>query len=183
MPQSAKRVRPPEADPSFDALAREIDTIARYIDELRAAINGLGVLDLTETKLTEAQVDINDVILQTRSTTDTILETAESLIAAPQTGDDYRNLVEGRMIALMEACSFQDLTGQRLTRVAHTLSAMDERLRTFATAAKVKRTRVRKGEREKLRDAWMEQNIVYGPGGENAVDQDTVDWLMATSQP
>ena len=169
-----------------DKPARDIGTVAARMTELRAAINRLGVLDIAETKLGAVQIDINEVLASTRSAADTILEAAEDLLAATQTGNDYRALVEQRMFALMEACSFQDLTGQRLQRVTHTLHAMEERLRTFASAVKAGRADVNSGDMgqgaaERQRAAWNNANMLHGPGSTGAIPQETVDWLMATT--
>jgi chemotaxis protein CheZ len=177
----APPAHPPAASPQapgFDALQREVDAIARYITELRAAINGLGVLDMTDRKLSAAQLDINEVITVTRSATDEVLETAEVLMGTPKTGKDYRQLVEQRMVKLMETCTFQDLTGQRLTRVADTLHAIEERLKTFADTVQCRDGGPRSGARETAREARNRELLLNGPGSEGALAQDSIDDLM-----
>jgi len=191
MAHSVLRPAAPSDPADRGGQVREIGTVAVRMAELRTAISRLGVLDIAETKLGAVQVDINDVLASTRSAADTILEAAEDLLAATQTGNDYRMLVEQRMFALMEACSFQDLTGQRLQRVTHTLQAMEERLRIFAGAVKaghgttlsgeVGPDTVFQGEVERQRAAWNDANMVHGPGVAGAIPQETVDWLFATT--
>jgi chemotaxis protein CheZ len=191
MAHSVLRPAAPSDTADRDGQAREIGTVAVRMAELRTAISRLGVLDIAETKLGAVHVDINDVLASTRSAANTILEAAEDLLAATQTGNDYRMLVEQRMFALMEACSFQDLTGQRLQRVTHTLQAMEERLRIFAGTVKVGHgtalsgevgpDTVFQGEVERQRAARTDANMVHGPGGAGAIPQETVDWLFATT--
>jgi chemotaxis protein CheZ len=191
MAHSVLRPAAPSDTADRDGQAREIGTVAVRMAELRTAISRLGVLDIAETKLGAVHVDINDVLASTRSAANTILEAAEDLLAATQTGNDYRMLVEQRMFALMEACSFQDLTGQRLQRVTHTLQAMEERLRVFAGTVKVGHgtalsgevgpDTVFQGEVERQRAARNDANMVHGPGGAGAIPQETVDWLFATT--
>jgi len=181
MPHSVLRPAAPADPADCGRPAREIGTVAARMAELRTAISRLGVLDIAETKLGAVQLDINDVLASTRSAADTILEAAEDLLAATQTGNDYRILVEQRMLALMEACSFQDLTGQRLQRVTHTLQAMEERLRIFAGAVKAGHGTALPGEVERQRAAWNDANMVHGPGGPGSIPQETVDWLFATT--
>jgi len=191
MAHSVLRPAAPSDSADRGVQVREIGTVAVRMAELRTAISRLGVLDIAETKLGAVQVDINDVLASTRSAADTILEAAEDLLAATQTGNDYRMLVEQRMFALMEACSFQDLTGQRLQRVTHTLQAMEERLRIFAGAVKaghgttlageVGPDTVFQGEVERQRAARNDANMVHGPGVAGAIPQETVDWLFATT--
>ena len=191
MAHSVLRPAAPSDTADRDGQAREIGTVAVRMAELRTAISRLGVLDIAETKLGAVHVDINDVLASTRLAANTILEAAEDLLAATQTGNDYRMLVEQRMFALMEACSFQDLTGQRLQRVTHTLQAMEERLRIFAGTVKVGHgtalsgevgpDTVFQGEVERQRAARNDANMVHGPGGAGAIPQETVDWLFATT--
>jgi chemotaxis protein CheZ len=166
------------AGDDYSELAREVDMIALYIHDLRAAINGLGVLDITDKKLSAVQADINVVIVQTRTATDTVLETAENLLASDVTGSAYHDLVNDQMIRLMEACTFQDITGQRLSRVAETLNAMEERLKRFAGIVKPRHADEVAGPDEARRQAWRQRNLVHGPGGAEVVDQSMIDRLM-----
>ncbi len=165
-------------DASYDALARDIDAVAIHINELRHAINGLGILDMTNRKLSAAQIDLNDAITVTRNATDMVLETAETLLASPLSNCDYRALVEERMIGLMEACSFQDLTGQRLTRVSQTLGVIEERLKTFATLARVKPCEPQRGAEETMLDERKARQLLHGPGCPDGLEQDSVDYLL-----
>jgi chemotaxis protein CheZ len=181
MASHAQATADPVAASDYQLLAREVDIVALYITDLRAAINGLGVLDITDRKLNAVQADINEVILHTRSATDTVLETAETLMAANETGPAYRELVEARMIQLMEACSFQDLTGQRLSRVTETLNAMEERLKRFAALARPKTDRHVAGPVETRRSEWRHSQLVHGPDGLDGLDQDMIDALMTSA--
>lgn len=165
----------------YSELAREVDLVACYIHDLRSAINGLGVPDITDRKLNAVQADIHVVITQTRSATDTVLETAENLLATAETGEAYRDLVNDQMIRLMEACSFQDLTGQRLSRVSDTLNAMEERLKRFAHVVKPRCAQAAAGPSEIRRDEWRQRNLVHGPGGHDSIDQDVIDRLMGSA--
>jgi chemotaxis protein CheZ len=155
---------------------RDAGEVPRSVAELRKAISGLGVTDMTDEKLKSAQHDLETVRRSTREATEAILETAESLISSTKSGADYRALVEARMVALIEACIFQDLTGQRLSRVAQTLTAMEERLNMFASAVSPGKGAALIGQEESQRREWNARNLVEGPGG--AVDQDAADGLM-----
>jgi chemotaxis protein CheZ len=157
-------------------LASDADDLSRSVAALRTAISGLGVTDMTDEKLRSAQHDLEAVMRSTREATEAILETAESLIGSTKSGADYRELVEARMIALIEACIFQDLTGQRLSRAAQTLKAMEERLHMFASAVSPGEGAALIGQEESQRRDWNARNLVGGPGG--AVDQAAADGLM-----
>lgn len=151
---------------------------ATYLVELRTAINGLGLIDLAETKLKMAQRDIDDVNRQTRDVADLMLETAENLIGAPTDAADYRSLVEQRMIELMEASAFQDLTGQRLSRIMKTLQGIEERLKLFAAYVHAQDGEVRLGTHELLRQTRDVDLMLSGPGAPGAMSQDGIDELI-----
>jgi chemotaxis protein CheZ len=167
-----------ERSAGLEALAREIDAVASYLRGLRGAINGLRVPEITEGRLRAAAADLTEVVAATRSATDVILETAEALLSMPDDGPAYRAQVEERMIALMEACSFQDLTGQRLDRVAKTLTVIEERLGIFAASVKAANGEARSGEAELRQDTWRKLNLVHGPGGADALQQAVIDKML-----
>ncbi len=164
---------------TYHALIREMTAVQRYIAGMRHAINGLGLPGLVDANLRDAHTDLKDVISHGQSAANSILEVAETILGAAETGDAYRQMVEDKMIALMEACSFQDLTGQRLDRVSKSLMAIEERLMGFANVVKAGKGAVVVSERERKLEDWKEQNIAYGPGGADAIDQNDIDKLLS----
>jgi chemotaxis protein CheZ len=164
---------------NLESLSREVDEVAKYLRSLRLAINGLRVREIVDARLKSAQTDLVDVIAASKTAADNVLDTAELLLGAKEHGDAYRALVEDRMLALMETCSFQDLTGQRLDRVSKTLMALDERLSKFATAVKADDGELQTGPREIRNAEWRKTNIVNGPGMPDALGQEHVDRMMS----
>ena len=156
----------------------DLGSAAAYSAELRMAINGLGLLDLAERDLGTAHADIEDVLGQTRKAAAVMLETAESLLGSCATGQAYKSLVEQRMIGLIEASGFQDLTGQRLCRIVHSLHAIEERLRLFAAHVQAQDGELRLGTHELARKARAMEQMLAGPGAPGAMTQDGIDELM-----
>ncbi len=165
----------------LDAIAREIETVAHYIRGMRVAINGLRAPEIVEQRIQNARKDLADVVGVTRDAANRILDTAEAIVGAPETGDAYRAMVEERMFGLMELCSFQDLTGQRLDRVARTLDALDERLSRFAASVKAGNGEADPSSREASLERWRSERLVHGPGGELASRQDRIDELLRSA--
>jgi chemotaxis protein CheZ len=66
--------------------------------------------------------ELGAIVQATEAATNAIMECAETVLAA-DTADPvaYRTLVEEKMLAVFEACSFQDITGQRIARVVESL--------------------------------------------------------------
>jgi chemotaxis protein CheZ len=162
----------------LDAIAREIEAVAGYIRGLRHAINALRAPDIVENRISPARTDLKDVVGVTREAANQILDTAEALVGAAETGDAYRAMVEERMFGLMELCSFQDLTGQRIDRVSRTLDALDERLARFAATVKAINGEADAATQEAALERWRIERLVHGPGGELANRQDRIDELL-----
>ncbi len=66
--------------------------------------------------------ELGSIVEATEAATNAIMECAEIVMAADAADPvAYRTLVEEKMLAVFEACSFQDITGQRIARMVETL--------------------------------------------------------------
>lgn len=88
----------------------------------------------------DAMSDTLDAIVEnTEAASNTILESVEEIDAIVSDirsdGDAARNLacdqINDRVNQVFEACSFQDLTGQRITRVVKSLAFLEARINTM----------------------------------------------------
>ena len=50
----------------------------------------------------------------------------------------YKALVDEKMMVIFEACSFQDITGQRIAKVVETLEHIEQRVARFADVMQAK---------------------------------------------
>lgn len=110
-----------------------LDNIAADIGSLRADLGVEAANDLVEHHLPTAGNELDAVVEMTESASHTIMEAAEGIMAFD--GDDpdaYRGFVEGEMMKVIEACAFQDITGQRISKVVATLNLIEKRLIGFA---------------------------------------------------
>ena len=94
----------------------------------------------------------------------------------------YQDLVSNKMIAIFEACTFQDITGQRISKVVSTLNYIDERVSAF-----VEKLRLPEGPEAGFEETEEERRkrelILHGPqhAGEG-VSQSDVDAMLAGAQ-
>jgi chemotaxis protein CheZ len=110
----------------FCAIASEISLLKREIYELRPD-------QMRFERIPEAGRELDVVIEATEEATHVIMEAAEVIMAASNADPDaYKALVDDKMIAIFEACTFQDLTGQRLRKVVKTLSWVENRITSLA---------------------------------------------------
>src|SRR2546421_3548641 len=91
----------------------------------------------------------------------------------------YKALVDARMLVIFEACSFQDITGQRIAKVVETLQHIEERVSRFADVVQAKDISGFLTAQERERAARKEKFLLHGPQlAGNGVDQAKVDEMF-----
>src|ERR671917_2592526 len=126
-------------DSDIQVIVRELASVADYIGHIKKEIAALKPNELSRERIPSANDDLGNVVQATASATHTIMAAAEEILGAGALSDkDYRNLVETRILAIFEACSFQDITGQRIARVLEALEQLEKRLDRFAKAVNVR---------------------------------------------
>jgi len=159
---------------------RELREIADYIAAMRKEISALQVNELKETRIPAAGEQLNAIVKATEEATNTIMECAESVMAADaRDADTFKSLVDDKMLVIFEACSFQDITGQRIAKVVETLEHIERRVARFAAAVN---TGDVAGYADEFEQARVERNqglLLNGPQlkGEG-IDQNQVDSLF-----
>ncbi|MDD7911371.1 MULTISPECIES: protein phosphatase CheZ [Pseudovibrio] len=133
--------------------------------------------------------ELDAIVRGTEGATEQILGSAEHIdeIAATLGGfipDEHQGMVndiQERVITIFEACNFQDLTGQRITKVVATLSFVEERIIRMMEIW---------GGLESFKDVEVPEEppkdeneaLLHGPsldGEEGVVSQDDIDALFA----
>lgn len=110
-------------------IQRELRGILVRIESLRSEIAQVRAEEITQFRIPEMGRELSAVVEATEGATNTIMTAAEAVLAA-DTSDPaaYQELVSEKMMAIFEACSFQDLTGQRVTKVVETVELIEERI-------------------------------------------------------
>jgi chemotaxis protein CheZ len=158
----------------------ELREIAGYIESMRHEIGALQVNDLKETRIPAAGEELGAIVQATEAATNTIMECAEALMGADASDPAaYKALVDEKMMVIFEACSFQDITGQRIAKVVETLQHIEERVSRFADVMQAKDIQGFLTEHERERAERRETFLLHGPqlaGG--GVDQSAVDQMF-----
>jgi chemotaxis protein CheZ len=163
---------------SMDATTyRELRDIANYIETMKSELGVFQVNDLKESRIPAAGQELDAIIKATEDATNTIMESAEALMAAEcKDPKSYQALVNDHVMKIFEACSFQDITGQRVGKVVETLQMIEARVGRFAEAVNAKDVAGFLDEREAARATRKEKLLLNGPqlSGEG-IDQKFVD--------
>ncbi|CUU43136.1 protein phosphatase CheZ [Blastochloris viridis] len=167
------------------AVYRELREIAEYIQSMKEEIGALQVHDLKETRIPAAGLELDAIVKATEAATNSIMTAAEEIMSADASDPDaYKAFVDERMMAVFEACSFQDITGQRIAKVVETLKAIESRVGRFAEATRTRDAGGFASDEEATRAARAERLLLHGPQlAGQGVSQSDVDSMLNDAAP
>ncbi|HWK43276.1 MAG TPA: protein phosphatase CheZ [Stellaceae bacterium] len=164
-------------------LYHELGALAEYIQAAKLEIAALRPDDIREQHIPMATDELDAVVEATAKATGEILDTAEQLEAlggtlAPEIGVQITDAVT----RIFEACNFQDVTGQRITKVVKTLKHIEikigDLLGAFGDGIKAERAPVA-AEPEPI-DINDESKLLNGPQlTASANNQSDIDAILA----
>lgn len=157
-------------------------SIADAISTMKADISELSASDIALNRIPTAGRELDAIVEATEAATNTIMESAEAMLGLDPDMDalDYRNAVEGECMKLFEACSFQDITGQRVTKVVETLQHIETRVARFSEAMGLKGDDAGTlTDEEEVREQRKRDLILHGPQLEgDGIEQTDIDALL-----
>lgn len=121
-------------------MKHEMGLMHRAISSTRRELQSMQLKgDASDHRINQATDELDEVVMHTERATETILNAAEVIdnnataLAAKLSGVDAAAAydIQESVVAIFEACNFQDLTGQRINKVVNVLSYLDERLNTI----------------------------------------------------
>ncbi|WP_244274532.1 protein phosphatase CheZ [Labrenzia sp. OB1] len=171
-------------------LKTELDAIYEAIAQTKKEIATLHQTTGSEgEEMTRVTNELDAVVDGTEGATESILtaaefidETANTLSARLSAQDqDLANDIQDKVVHIFEACNFQDLTGQRITKVVNTLRFVEDRITQMMDIW---------GGIESFQDIEIEEReqkegdaaLLNGPSLDHDVDvasQDDIDALFA----
>jgi len=163
-------------------LYSEFRGLSEYIQRARSEISELRPNDLQQDKIPRAGLELEAIVTATENATGTIMDAAEEIMAADPTSEEYTDAVNEACMRIFEACSFQDITGQRITKVVSTLTYIEEHLNGLQDAwgPGIEDAEVDASAPGMDGDPRPDQDLLNGPAldGEG-IQQDRVDDLLA----
>ncbi|MFC1513357.1 protein phosphatase CheZ [Thermodesulfobacteriota bacterium] len=152
--------------------------------------------DSAETLIGDASDQLEEIVKTTESATNRIMdivETFQDLLtemsaaaeAMPAAGEG--SLLQGHIrrmqadtMEIMTACSFQDITGQRVRKVVDLIRGIEKRILEMmvSSGVKIKEKREGKDEFQIADDAHKAVDLLQGP--DSSVGQENVDDLLAS---
>lgn len=163
-------------------LENELRKIADYIVTLRREIAVLQANEMHMQKIPAAGQELAAVVSSTEGATNEIMAIAENVLSADASDPAaYKEFVDKEMMALFETCAFQDLTGQRISRVVKTLEHIERRVSRFAGYTRVEDQPGHVSETEAEEAARRQKLLLNGPSiADEGNTQPMIDRLLAS---
>lgn len=113
----------------FRILYSDYLDLAKYLIVAQRELAEICPTELKSERLPDALLQMDAVVQATEQATNTIMEAAEQIMAAdPSDGEAFKAFVNDACMRIFEACSFQDITGQRITKVLKTLQLVEQQI-------------------------------------------------------
>ncbi|MCK4946732.1 MAG: protein phosphatase CheZ [Alphaproteobacteria bacterium] len=158
-------------------LHNELSTLVSYIENMRSELAHMRSIEISHHHIPTAADELDAVVEETASATGTIMDACEKIekvadsLTSP-VSDDLANAVT----SIYEACGFQDITGQRITKVVKTLKHIEakvtEIINAFGHSGEELESKITDNDKKSL---------LQGPQiGSEASSQDDIDKLLAS---
>jgi chemotaxis protein CheZ len=170
-----------------DVVAKMIG-LADYIEHAKKEIAALRPDEVKDRHLPAASDELDEIVAETADATNRIMDATETIQGAiGELDQETQDKIFNASMAIFEACSFQDITGQRVTKVVKALKDIEAKVDSLITAfgdeiAEYKARHATEGEAE---DAPTDINevtddmLLQGPQlAEEAMSQDEIDKLL-----
>jgi chemotaxis regulatin CheY-phosphate phosphatase CheZ len=168
-------------------LRKEILEISAHIQQTRNEIAALRPEKEGEGRIELATSELDAIVSQTERATYDILNGTERIQAAamklPNTPEvrPIATEIGNHAIEIMTACSFQDLTGQRITKVVNALRYIETRINAMIEIWGLDSdgTPIKNAPKEKI-DTRPDAHLMHGPSDDPA-DQSEIDSLFESA--
>ena len=162
-------------------LYAELEALAEYIQHAKLEIAALRPDEIKD-RIPSATDELDAVVLATETATNSIMDAVEDIEnMTVQMSEEVGRKVSEYVTSIYEACNFQDISGQRITKVVSTLrhieTTVEELLMAFGEEV---RQGTNQSSQEKDATVDEEQSLLNGPQlPEEANRQADIDALLA----
>lgn len=178
-----KQVSPAEGLSGGDAEA-ELNEIVDNLTMVQHEILMMKPLTLSQKDMPEALAELNEIVKATESSASSIMDAADRLaVLGEEVDEETADQIADISTILFESTSFQDICGQRITKVRKLLDQMQEQMTSLAMTVGDDDLDVSDDQVEfdEAGFAVNEENLLHGPQREGQGNsQDDIDALLAS---
>jgi chemotaxis protein CheZ len=160
-------------------LLAELEGLGRTIARAKAEIAALSVDDITGAHIPSATDELDAIVGHTAQATNEILDCCEVLERLQaDVPEAAATALQGAVTRIYEACSFQDITGQRIGKVVNALKAIESRVEAAVANASGRIAAPPPADAEPVTEGRALANGPQLPGG--GTSQAEIDRLLAS---
>lgn len=169
-------------------LQSELEALAKYIETARSEISSINPDEIREQHIPSATDELDAIVGATEEATGAILDACEVIEdVAPHLAPEHADKLTEAVTSVYEACNFQDITGQRITKVVEALKQIEDKVDDLLAAfgddvARERRKSVEASAPEEGAEKVVtDEDLLNGPQlPDKAIDQDEIDRLLAS---
>ncbi|MBP7336496.1 MAG: protein phosphatase CheZ [Niveispirillum sp.] len=178
----------PEVDPKshIKVLRRELQDLSSHIAETRREIAALKPDDPSANRIMRATEELDAILQSTEHATTEILNGSERIQSVAdrlrKDRPDLAQILDNEVTEIMTACSFQDITGQRMTKVVNTLRYIERRVHAMIQIwglENLDEAEMQAALANEPKDTRPDAHLMNGPPLKGAINQDAVDMLLS----
>ena len=164
----------------------ELESLAKHIQDTRLEIAGLRPADINDQHIPTATDELSAVVGATEDATQKILDCAETISQiAEKVDSEIAVQLLDVTTRIFEASNFQDITGQRITKVVKTLQHIESKIDDLLKVLGHERVVNGKSSAKPIDSADVknmdEKDLLNGPQlPTNAASQEEIDRLLAS---
>ena len=168
-----------DLDGSDLKLFREVESLADYIHNAKAEIAALRPGEIKNEFIASATDELDAIVGATEAATNEIMDSAEHLEGlAPMMDAEVAERLTEITTRIFEACTFQDITGQRITKVVRMLKEIESRVENLVKAFGGE---IEPEARRETKVIATDEDLLNGPQlPASAADQAEIDRLLAS---
>jgi chemotaxis protein CheZ len=164
----------------------ELEALGRYIHDAKDDIAALRPDEVKDEFLPAASDELDAIVQATETATNAIMDATEVVesVMGDVSSETSDKLIEATS-NIYEACGFQDITGQRITKVVKVLKDIEEKIDGLVSAFGSEIDEVKKSQTEQKTQEedkpLTDEDLLHGPQmEEEAKSQEEIDALLAS---
>lgn len=156
--------------------SEEFSIIAGYIAKAKEEIREMRPHDISQDRIPTAGAELEAITRDTENATHAIMNSAEAIMGYDGSDPNYKAKVDDEVMKIFEACSFQDITGQRVSKVVNVLKQIEERVGRLASTLGIDDGAPREmtAEEKRRHDLLLNGPAIGGP----ETKQDAIDAMF-----
>ena len=162
---------------SLASILTELRDLLLVIEETRTELGMVRPADIKGKHIPGATDELDAIVEATSEATSTIMDCCDVIQEkAGEAGGEVGDAIVAEVMKIFEACSFQDITGQRVSKVVKTFQDIEEKIDKLVSVLGISAADL--PEEEDTREG--DEALMNGPQlADQAISQEDIDKLLA----